>query len=72
MLDKYGDVLTVKEVCVILGISRNMAYELVREGKIRCVKVGNRDRIPKTEIVRFLERCYTINSDGASAGRRTT
>ena len=71
MFNEYGDVLTVKEVCTILRISRNMAYELVREGKIRCVKVGNRYRIPKTEIVRFLERCYTINSDGASAGRRT-
>lgn len=72
MFNEYGDVLTVKEVCTILRISRNMAYELVREGKIRCVKVGNRYRIPKTEIVLFLERCYNTGSDGASAGRRTT
>lgn len=55
MLDRYGDVLTVKEVCTILRISKNMAYELVRAKKIRCVKVGNRYRIPKSEIVRFLD-----------------
>ena len=55
MLDRYGDVLTVKEVCTILRISRNTAYELVRAGKIRCVKVGNRYRIPKSEIARFLD-----------------
>lgn len=72
MLDGYGDVLTVKEVCRLLRISKNMAYTLVHEGKIRCVKVGNRYRIPKTEIVRFLEQCYNKDSDGASAGRRTT
>ena len=55
MFDEYGAVLTVKEVCTILRISKNMAYELVRAKKIRCVKVGNRYRIPKSEIVRFLD-----------------
>lgn len=64
MFDGYGDVLTVKEVCILLRISKNMAYKLVHAGEIRCVRVGNRYRIPKTEVVRFLERCYNINSDG--------
>lgn len=68
MLDRYGDILTVKEVCSILRISKNMAYALVRAKKIRCVKVGN--RIPKSEIVRFLDGkitdwpmlCYTASN----------
>lgn len=38
-----------------MPLSKNMAYELVRAKKIRCVKVGNRYRIPKSEIVRFLD-----------------
>ena len=40
----------------ILGIGRNTAYELVRSGKIRGIRVGKQIRIPKEEVQRFLRR----------------
>lgn len=40
----------------ILGIGRNTAYELVRSGKIRGIRVGKQIRIPKDEVQRFLRR----------------
>ena len=48
--------LRVEELMPILGIGRNTAYELVRSGKIRSIRVGKQIRIPKEEVQRFLRR----------------
>ena len=48
--------LTVEELMSILDIGRNTAYELVRSGKIRGIRVGKQIRIPKEEVQRFLRR----------------
>lgn len=34
--------LTVPETAKVLGISRNMAYALVREGRIPAIRLGER------------------------------
>lgn len=47
-------VLKVEELAVILAIGRNSAYELVRSGKIRSVKVGRTYRIPKSAVEEYL------------------
>ena len=38
----------------ILNIGRNTAYELVRSGKIRSIRIGRRLRIPKDAIQDYL------------------
>ena len=38
----------------ILGIGRNTAYELVRSGKLRSIRVGRQVRIPKNALIEFL------------------
>ena len=38
----------------ILGIGRNTAYELVRSGKIRSIRIGRQLRIPKDAIQDYL------------------
>ena len=48
-------VLTVVDLTTVLGIGRNAAYELVRSGKIKAVRIGNTYRIPRQELCRFLE-----------------
>jgi len=39
----------------ILGIGRNIAYELVRSGRLRSIRVGRQVRIPKNALIEFLE-----------------
>lgn len=39
-----------------IGIGESKAYEFVREGKIRSIRVGKDYRIPRKEIQEFLER----------------
>ncbi len=48
--------LRVEELMPILGIGRNTAYELVRCGQIRSIKVGRQIRVPKDAVIEFLGR----------------
>ena len=46
--------LRVEDLMPVLGISRNTAYELVRSGKIRSVRIGRQIRVPKSAVSEFL------------------
>ena len=45
---------SVDEFCKGLGISRGMGYRLIREKKVRTVKLGSRRLVPLTERARLL------------------
>lgn len=47
--------LTVTEAADALRIGRNTAYNLVRCGKIRSIRVGRQLRVPKAALKEFLE-----------------
>jgi excisionase family DNA binding protein len=53
-LDSDKKVLTVKELALELGISTNLAYRQVREGKIYSIKCGDRYLIPKKAFEQLL------------------
>ena len=47
-------ILKVTDIMVLLGIGRNTAYELLRCGAIRSIRVGKQLRIPKEAVVEYL------------------
>ena len=53
-LDELPLALRVEDLMPILGIGRNTAYDLVRCGQIRSVKVGRQIRVPKDAVMEFL------------------
>ena len=55
-LDELPLALRVEDLMPILGIGRNTAYDLVRCGQIRSVKVGRQIRVPRDAVVEFLGR----------------
>ena len=55
-IDELPLVLRVEDLMPILDIGRNTAYELVRSGQIRSVKVGRQLRIPRNAIIEFLNK----------------
>ncbi len=63
--DGQGEVLavTVAEAARRLGVSRTTVYELVGQGKIRRVRVGNSPRITVAELKRFVEALEFENFD---------
>ena len=54
-IDELPLVLRVEDLMPILDIGRNTAYELVRSGRIRSVKVGRQIRVPRDAVVEFLQ-----------------
>lgn len=52
--DELPLTLRVEDLMPVLGIGRNTAYELVRSGQIRSIKVGKQIRIPKNALREYL------------------
>lgn len=52
--DELPLTLRVEDLMPILGIGRNTAYELIRCGKIRSIRIGRQLRIPKDALVEYL------------------
>ena len=46
--------LRVEELMPILGIGRNTAYELIRSGQLRSIRIGRQIRIPRDALLEFL------------------
>ena len=57
--DELPLALRVEELMPILGIGRNTAYELVRSGQIRSVKIGRQLRIPKQALIDYLTSSHS-------------
>ena len=55
MLNKFPDVLTVKQLAEALGIGVNKAYELVNLRIIGSKRIGRNIRIPKNCLIDYLE-----------------
>ena len=62
MESKYCDLsdlpmtLRVEDLMPILGIGRNTAYQLIRSGQIRSVRIGRQIRIPREALLEFLRK----------------
>ena len=52
--DELPLTLRVEDLTSILDIGRNTAYELVRCGKIRSIRIGKQLRIPKQAVIDYL------------------
>ena len=49
-------VFTVEEFAELLRVSKSTGYALIRENRIRTIKIGSKGvRIPRKAVVEFLE-----------------
>lgn len=55
MFENYKDIVGIDELCDMLGIGRNKAYELLRSGDIKHKMIGKKYRIPKKYVITYLE-----------------
>ena len=54
MFTEYPDIVGIKDLQAMLGIGRKAALELAKHPKIHGVIVGNRFRIPKINVIRYM------------------
>ncbi|MGN0748133.1 MAG: helix-turn-helix domain-containing protein [Christensenellales bacterium] len=57
----FADVVKVKDLQKMLGIGRNLAYELIATNKIKSIKSGNLILIPKQNIIDYLNKAGADN-----------
>ena len=54
MFPDYPDIVTVKQLREMLGISRQLAYKLINCGEIQAVKIGTSLKIPKISVINYV------------------
>ena len=54
MFANYPDIVTVKQLREMLGISRQLAYKLIGNGEIQAVKIGTSLKIPKISVINYV------------------
>ena len=54
MFPNYPDIVTVKQLQVMLGVRRHLAYKLINNGEIQAVKIGSSLKIPKVSVINFV------------------
>lgn len=55
MLDSLPDILTLKECQEALFIGKNLMLDLVKTGKLPAFRVGNRWRVSKSSLIKFID-----------------
>jgi len=60
------EVLTVAEAAALLRIGRNLAYDLITEGRLPHVRIGHRIIIPRQQLMDWLEAEADSSNDADS------
>ncbi|MBR1832290.1 MAG: helix-turn-helix domain-containing protein [Ruminiclostridium sp.] len=55
MLEKYPELISITQLCEILGIGRVKAYQLLKANIIKCKRIGKKYIIPKKSVIEFLD-----------------
>ena len=53
MFPDYPDIVTTAQLREMLGISRRLAYQLINDGSIPGILIGNTYKIPKANVISF-------------------
>jgi excisionase family DNA binding protein len=64
-----SDLLTVVEAAAVLRISRNLAYELIRQGRVPHLRLGKRILVPRRSLDTWIAEQSQLHTPTAlSAG----
>ena len=74
MFDRYSDLMTMKELQAALQVGRNKAYQLIKSGDIRSIRIGKSIRVPKRFVIDYIVRtCYDGGAvDGCACSTEVT
>ena len=67
MFPDYPDIVTVAQLQQMLGVSRHLAYDLINNGYISGVKIGNAFKIPKVNVINYVMEEGENNRGGHAA-----
>lgn len=56
MFNDYPDIVSIKQMMIMLNIGRNTAYNLINTNQIKSIKIGRIHKIPKINIIKYIEK----------------
>ncbi len=59
----YPDVLSMKDLCVLLQIRPNTCRQILKRGEIRSFRIGGHYRIPKLWLIEYIMGNHPAQSD---------
>lgn len=62
MFENYNDVLTVNELKDILRVGKGTAYKLIKDNKIKSIKIEKKILILKEDLINFLTAAWNMES----------
>ena len=51
----YNEIVSVKDIMQMIGVGRGKALKLLREGKIKSVRMGLKYIVPKQSVIDYLK-----------------
>ncbi len=54
MFSEYPDVVSVEQLKKMLHIGNNVAYDLLKSGAIKTIRIGRRYIIPKENVITYI------------------
>ena len=54
LFERYPDVLSVHQAREALGVGRTGVYKLIDQGLLKCFKIGNAYKIPKSALIEYI------------------
>lgn len=55
MFSNYPDIIDIEQMRDMLGgISRTLAYRLIKENEVKAMKIGRQYKIPKANIISYI------------------
>jgi len=55
MFENLPTIMNIEQLCEALQISKKLAYKLINEEKIKCLKIGRAYRIPQKFVWEYLD-----------------
>ena len=56
MFTEYPDIVTVEQLQQMLKTGRNTAYKLLKDNKIKSIRIGKIHKIPKHNVIEYLHK----------------
>lgn len=61
--DTYNDMISIDDLCEMLTIGKNTAYNLLNTNQIKAFKIGRIWKIPRNSVAEFITAQTTKQKD---------
>ncbi len=65
MFKEFPDIVTVKDVCVMLGVGRRMVYRLIADKRLSPISCGRAIKFAKLTVIDYVLQSAQKESDSS-------